>query len=120
MEHRVVSLETQIALMQKDISVLKDRKTEVPPWLKKSSFGVLGVLLVQLASSIWWASEITANHKNMRQDIDANTEFRMEFPKMHEAVMLELKEIKVNNQHTQRMLNEIKDKLRYAKVQQQK
>jgi len=114
MESRVVSIETQIALMQKDIKELRHRTTELPPWLKKSAMGMLGLMLLQLGSTIWWAAELTTKQTIMLSEVQQNTAFRMEFPKLHEEVMVGLKEIQTNDNHTQRMLNEIKDKLRYV------
>ena len=66
MENRVTSIETQIALMQQDINTLKNKTTELPPWLKKSALGMIGIMLLQIASTIWWAAELTTNQKNMK------------------------------------------------------
>jgi DNA repair exonuclease SbcCD ATPase subunit len=117
MENRVTSIETQLALMQQDINSLRTKTSELPPWLRKSALGMIGIMLLQIASTIWWAAELTTNQKNMEKEISLNTAFRMEFPKMHEEVMLELKEIKVNNNYTQSILGEIKDKLKYLDTQ---
>jgi hypothetical protein len=114
MESRVISIETQIALMQKDIKELGRKTPELPLWLKKSAMGMLGVMMLQLGSTIWWASELTTKQQIMIIEVQQNTAFRMEFPKLHEEVMVGLKEIQTNAKHTQRMLNEIKDKLRYV------
>jgi hypothetical protein len=73
---------------------------------------MLGVMMLQLGSTIWWASELTTKQQIMLNEVHQNTAFRMEFPKLHEEVMITLKEIQTNNVHTQRMLSEIKDKLK--------
>jgi hypothetical protein len=49
----------------------------------------------------------------MLSEVQQNTAFRMEFPKLHEEVMVGLKEIQVNLTYQKSMLNEVKDKLRY-------
>ena len=67
MEERVVSIETQIALMQKDINNLRDRSTEFPQWLKRSAISVLGILFLQLTSTIWWAAELTTKQSQMQK-----------------------------------------------------
>ena len=113
MESRVVSIETQIALMQKDIKELRLKSPELPVWLKKSAMAMLGVMMLQLGSTIWWASELTTKQQIMLSEVQQNTAFRMEFPKLHEEVMVGLKEIQVNLTYQKSMVNEVKDKLRY-------
>ncbi len=120
MESRVVSIETQIALMQKDIASLRERNVELPVWIKKSAMGLLGIMLMQMGTTIWWAAELTTKQNAMMAEIKLNTEFRMEFPKLHEEVMVGLKEIQTNNTHQKDMLNEIKNKLRFIDIKQQK
>jgi hypothetical protein len=113
MEDRVISIETQIALMQKDIKELRHKTHELPTWLKKSAMGMLGVMFLQLGSTIWWAAQLTTKQQVMLSEVQQNTAFRMEFPKLHEEVMVGLKEIQVDLSYQKAMLNEVKDKLRY-------
>ena len=114
MEERVVSIETQIALMQKDINNLRDRSTEFPQWLKRSAISVLGILFLQLTSTIWWAAELTTKQSQMQREITANTVFRMEFPKMHQEIMVELEKIKIQNEFVKDRLDDFKSKLKYV------
>jgi hypothetical protein len=119
MESRVVSIETQIALMQKDISELRNSTSDLPPWLKKSALSMLGVMFLQLSSTIWWAAELTTKQNIMLSEVQQNTAFRMEFPKLHEEVMVGLKEIQVNLANQKEMLHEVKNKLRFVPSPQQ-
>jgi hypothetical protein len=129
-EHRVNSLETDLELLKQDmascqasirqdIDHLKETKSELPQWLKNSAVSIVAVMFLQLGTTVWWAAELTTKQSSMLVEVRQNTAFRMEFPKLHEEVMVTLKEIQVNNKHTQRMLTEIKNKLRFVDIKQQ-
>jgi len=120
MEDRVLSIETQIALMQKDISELRSKTLELPPWLRKSAIGVLGMMLIQIGSTIWWAAELTTKQNALIKEVGENSQFREDFAVMHTEIMVKLKEIHVDNSHMTNMLNEVKNKLRFVDLKQQK
>jgi len=116
MEDRVVSLETQIALLQKDIAELRTKSYELPAWFKKSAITVVGMLFLQLSSTIWWAAEITTNLTNLEKNVQSNSNFRMEFPKLHSESMVELQRIRSDQGHLSNMIKEVKNKLRYVDI----
>lgn len=119
MEDRVISIETQIALMQKDITELRSKTLELPPWLRKSAIGVLGLMLMQIGSTIWWAAELTTKQNALIQEVGENSQFREDFAEMHTEIMVTLKEIQTNNSYRFQMLKDVKDKLRYVDLTQQ-
>ena len=119
MEDRVISIETQIALMQKDITELRSKTLELPPWLRKSAIGVLGLMLMQIGSTIWWAAELTTKQNALIQEVSENSQFREDFAEMHTEIMVTLKEIQTNNSYRFQMLKDVKDKLRYVDLTQQ-
>ena len=120
MEDRVQSIETQIALMQKDISELRIKTLELPPWLRKSAIGVLGMMLIQVGSTIWWAAELTTKQNALIKEVSENSQFREDFAVMHTETMVKLKEIQVDSSHLKSMLMEVKNKLRFVDLKQQK
>ena len=119
MEKKIQSLETQIALMQSDISTIMNREPKLPQWLKSSALVVLMAMFGQILTSVWWAASITSKLDNISEDVGLNTEFRLEYPKMHEETMVSLKEIQVKTEHTESMLHEIKNKLRFIDLKSQ-
>ena len=119
MEDRVQSIETQIALMQKDISELRSKTLELPPWLRKSAIGVLGMMLIQIGSTIWWAAELTTKQNALIKEVGENSQFREDFAVMHTETMVRLKEIQVDSGHMKSMLMEVKNKLRFVDIKQQ-
>ena len=119
MEKKIQSLETQIALMQSDISTIMNREPKLPQWLKSSALVVLMAMFGQIMTSVWWAASITSKLDNINEDVGLNTEFRLEYPKMHEETMVSLKEIQVKTEHTESMLHEIKNKLRFIDLKSQ-
>ena len=119
MEDRVISVETQIALLQKDLAELRAKTYELPPWFKKSAITVVGMLFLQLSSTIWWAAEITTNLKNIEDDVVANSEFRSKWPMEQSNILISLKEIQNDQKHIESMMQEVKNKLRFVDIQQQ-
>lgn len=114
MEDRVISIETQLALMQKEISELRGKTLELPAWLRKSAIGVLGMMLIQIGSTIWWAAELTTKQNSLIKEVDENSQFRKDFADMHTETMVRLTEIQVNNTHMKNMLHEVKEKLKFV------
>lgn len=106
--------------MQKDISELRSKTLELPPWLRKSAIGILGMMLIQIGSTIWWAAELTTKQNALIKEVEENSQFREDFAVMHTEIMVELKEIQVDNGHMTNMLNEVKNKLRFVDLKQQK
>ena len=106
--------------MQKDISELRSKTLELPPWLRKSAIGVLGMMLIQIGSTIWWAAELTTKQNALIKEVEENSQFREDFAVMHTETMVELKEIQVDNGHMTNMLIEVKNKLRFVDLKQQK
>ena len=119
MENRINSLETQIALIQKDIKNIRYRDPKLPKWLKNSAIVVLGAMFAQIMTAVWWAATVQNNLNNITKDVTHNTEFRVEYPKMHAEMMISLREIQINDVHTEKMLKEIKDKLRFVDIKTQ-
>ena len=111
MEKRVVSLETQIALLQQEINALRSMKVEIPAWIKATALSSLGGIFLQTVVVVWWASSLTTTTEHLKTEISLNTDFRMEFPKLHEEVMVELGTIKVENSHIKEVLDEVKRSL---------
>ena len=119
MEKKIQSLETQIAIMQSDINTIMNSEPKLPQWLKSSALVVLMAMFGQILTSVWWAASITSKLDNISEDVGLNTEFRLEYPKMHEETMVSLKEIQVKTEHTESMLHEIKNKLRFIDLKSQ-
>jgi Tfp pilus assembly protein PilO len=119
MKDKLISLETQIALMQSDIHTIRNREPDLPIWLKNSAVVVLFAMFTQIMTSVWWAASMTTQLENITQEVGQNTEFRVEYPKMHAEMMVSLKEIQVNDIHTEKMLKEIKNKLRFVDIKSQ-
>jgi len=119
-EHRVNSLETDLELLKKDMSAcqasirqdinhLRETRSELPSWLKNSAVGIIFAIFSQTIASVWWASQISAGQNNMSSQVEQNTAFRLSWPEKHQEVMLELREISVDNQNIRTMLREIKN-----------
>ncbi len=120
MENRVTSIETQIALMQQDINTLKTNAAMTPPaWIKKSALALLGIVLIQIASTIWWASEITTKQSQITKEVQVNTEFRQEAPAFQQKIMIQLTAIQAENQYMKEMIQEVKEKLRFVDINAQ-
>lgn len=119
MEEKVKSIETDIALIKSDINNIKNRPQDLPIWLKNSAMFILITMFGQIMTSIWWAASITANLANVTTEVNQNTKFRMEYPAMHEEVMVQLKGIQTDNKHIESMLKEVKIKLRFVDLKQQ-
>jgi chaperonin cofactor prefoldin len=120
METRVNSLETDLELLKKDMSAcqasirqdinhLRETRSELPSWLKNSAVGIILAIFSQTIASVWWASQISAGQNNMSLQVAENTAFRLGWPEKHQEVMLELREISVDNQNIRNMLREIKN-----------
>jgi len=114
MEKKVASLETQIALMQNDIDIIKNKQPELPRWLKNSAIVILMALFGQIMTSVWWASSISTKVANMNDEISLNSEFRNEFPKYHNEVIIEVSKLKVQNDAIKERLDDIKSKMKWV------
>lgn len=114
MKEKVASLETQMALMQSDINTIKNREPELPKWLKNSAVVILMAMFTQIMTSVWWASSITVNLNNIKEEVALNTDFRMEFPKLHQEVMVELEKIKGQNIAIENNIRDMKSKLKFV------
>jgi len=119
MENRVNSLETEITLLKsqmgtcqqsisKEIEYLKNRKADVPQWIKTASIAIIFAIFGQTVSVVWWASNIAAHTDNMQLQVDKNTKFVENWPARHNEVMLGLKEIQINNENIKEMLKEVR------------
>lgn len=120
MEHKdIAALETELEVLKrdmiscqnglhKDLDILKNQRAEVPNWVKSSSAAIILAIFTQTIASVWWASAVSTNVENLQRDVSLNTEFRMEFPKMHEDVMLELGKLSAQNSHLTEKINTIK------------
>ena len=119
MKEKVASLETEIALIRNDIRTIYKREPQLPTWLKNSATIVLAAMFTQIMTSVWWAATMTTNLDNMKADVSKNTEFRLEYPKMHAETMIELRGLKKDSEHTRGMVKEIKEKLRFVDIKSQ-
>lgn len=111
MKEQVASLETEVALIRKDIHALKNKEQQLPAWLLNSAMGILAGMFLQIITMVWWAASLSANVSNLSQEVELNTDFRMNFPVLHQEVMVELEGIKVNYKHIESMLHDVKDQL---------
>lgn len=109
MKEQIASLETQVALMKNDILSLKGKEAELPLWVKRIAIATLFTIFSQTISVVWWASSLASNVEHLAKEVSLNTQFRMEFPKMHEEVMVKLAIIEVQNKLTQEFIKQIKE-----------
>lgn len=119
MEKRVDTIEVQLALVQQELVSLRGSKSDLPQWLKNSAMAMLILIFTQTITAVWWASEITANQNTMRQEVAVNTEFRNEYPKTQQDIMVKLTEIQSESKHMKSMLGDVKEKLRFVDIKQQ-
>ncbi len=119
MEQRVNSLETDLAILKrdmsscqaglhKDIEFLKGSKAELPQWLKNSAVGIIFAIFAQTISTVWWASELSTKQSSMQIQVNKNTAFIESWPAMHNEVMIGLAEIKKDSDHMTEMLHALK------------
>jgi len=129
MEHRVNSLETDLAILKrdmtscqqslhKDMEFLKETKADLPVWLKNSAVGIIFAIFAQTISTVWWASELSAKQYNIQTQVEKNTAFIAAWPSMHNEVMVGLTEIKSESRHMKEMLHELKDENAAIKAKQ--
>ena len=114
MQEKVASLETQIALMQNDIDIIKNRQPELPKWLKTSAIAFLFAMFGQIMTSVWWASSITTTVGHINKEVTLNTEFRLEWPRLHQEVVVGLTEIKTQYKAVDEKLQDIKSKMKFV------
>ncbi len=119
MEKKIQSLETQIAIMQSDINTIMNSEPKLPQWLKSSALVVLMAMFGQIMTSVWWAASITSKLDSINEEVHLNTDFRMGWHKLHEVTIVSLKEIQIKTEHTEDMLREIKNKLRFVDLKSQ-
>jgi len=85
-------------------------------WLKNSAIAIIFALFTQTITAVWWASELTANQKQIKYQVSLNTEFRSTYPAMQQNMVVKLTQIQTENRHIKDMLHEIKDKLRFVDI----
>jgi len=119
MEHKVTTLETQMALVQQELVLIRNSSAKLPAWLRNSAITMLILIFSQTIAAVWWASELTANQDAMRDDITINSAFRSKYPETQQNIMIKLTEMQTENRHLERMLKEVKDKLRYVDINTQ-
>lgn len=121
MEKRVVSLETDLELLKrdmaacqnglhKDIAMLKEAKQDLPGWLRTSAIAVIFAIFGQTVTSVWWAATITSRQEAIQSRVEMNSNVISAVAKTHEEVMLSLREIEINNKNMKEMLHDIKIK----------
>jgi D-mannonate dehydratase len=129
MEHRVNSLETDLAILKrdmtscqqslhKDMEFLKETKSDLPTWIKNSAAGIIFAIFAQTVSTVWWASELSAKQNNMRAQVEKNTAFIDAWPSMHNEVMVGLTEIKSESRHMKEMLQNLQKENAAIKAKQ--
>jgi hypothetical protein len=114
MKEKITSLETEVALLRKDVKTLYRREPELPKWLKNSAIGMLAGMFLQIMTMVWWAATMDADLGAMKEEVRLNTEFRMDFPKLHQEVMVELAKIETRDNALHEKLSDIKSKLKYV------
>ena len=119
MEKRVDTIEVQLALVQQELVALRGSNADLPQWLKNSAMAMLILIFTQTITAVWWASEITANQNTIKQEVSVNTEFRNEYPKTQQDIMVKLTEIQSESKHMKSMLGDVKEKLRFVDIKQQ-
>ena len=119
MEKRVDTIEVQLALVQQELVALRGSNADLPQWLKNSAMAMLILIFTQTITAVWWASEITANQNTIKQEVSVNTEFRNEYPKTQQDIMVKLTEIQSESKHMKSMLGDVKEKLRYVDIKTQ-
>ena len=119
MEHKVTTLETQMALVQQELVLIRNSSAKLPTWLRNSAITMLILIFGQTIAAVWWASELTANQDAMRDDITINSAFRSKYPETQQNIMIKLTEMQTENRHMKGMLKEVKDKLRYVDINTQ-
>jgi hypothetical protein len=108
MEAKVASLETEIALMKNDILTIKHKEAQLPIWLRRSAVALILAVFSQTIAVVWWASSLSANVENISKEVKLNTAFRVEFPTLHEEVMVKLAIIEVQNLQTQEFIKSLR------------
>ena len=119
MEHKVTTLETQMALVQQELVLIRNSSATLPAWLRNSAITMLVLIFSQTIAAVWWASELTANQNAMRDDITVNSAFRSKYPETQQNIMIKLTEMQTENRHMKEMLHEVKEKLRYVDIKSQ-
>ena len=119
MEKRVDTIEVQLALVQQELVALRGSNADLPQWLKNSAMAMLILIFTQTITAVWWASEITANQNTIKQEVSVNTEFRNEYPKTQQDIMVKLTEIQSESKHMKSMLGDVKEKLRFVDIKAQ-
>ena len=119
MEHKVTTLETQMALVQQELVLIRNSSAKLPAWLRNSAITMLILIFSQTIAAVWWASELTANQDAMRDDITINSAFRSKYPETQQNIMIKLTEMQTETRHMKDMLKEVKDKLRYVDINTQ-
>ena len=116
MKERVDTIETELALVKQELYILRTKPPELPLWLKNSAIAIIFALFTQTITAVWWASELTANQKQIKYQVSLNTEFRSTYPAMQQNMVVKLTQIQTENRHIKDMLHEIKDKLRFVDI----
>ena len=110
MEHRMESLETQLALIKADLAVLRNKETPLPDWVKNAAGAIIIAIFAQTVTTVWWASELSARQFNMQKQTDRNTVLVDAWPTRHAEVMVGLKELQTDNKNMNNLLREIRER----------
>lgn len=129
MEGRVQSLETELAVLKRDMSscqkglakeieTLKTREQDLPDWIKNAAGAIILAIFAQTISTVWWASELSAKQSTLTVAVAKNTKFIDNWPSMHNEVMIGLTELKTDSRHMKQMLSELKNENLEIKAKQ--
>jgi hypothetical protein len=110
MEHRVESLETQLALIKSDLAVLRTKETSLPDWVKNAAGAIIIAIFAQTVTTVWWASELSARQFTMQKQTDRNTILVDAWPSRHSEVMISLKGLQTENRNMNLLLQEIRSR----------
>jgi len=115
MKERLEQIEIDIALIKKDISTIGSSEPNLPKWLRNSAIGVFTAMVMQIMTMVWWAAELNTTVKYIEREQKINTDFRVDWPKQHQDLVVMIRELQVDSKNTSYMVKEIKDKLRNTK-----
>jgi len=114
MEHRVESLETQLALIQAEVASLKTKEVELPDWVRSTSIALLFAIFAQTITAVWWASNITTKQEVLESRISTNTDFRLGWHDKHREVMSSLQRLEIKLEQIEKDSRDIKQEHKFV------
>ena len=94
-EHRIERMHIALRRQEKELESWRHRSTRLPNWIRNSGVAIFLAIFMQSMASVWWASEITNNQTNIKNDVKINTEYRVSSTERYNDIMIELTRIQV-------------------------